>query len=107
MRCALGQVKDRPLPRRPDRPSTGHRFNLGPPQLHQLPPAAAIALRRQVADSPNRKTARALTTLGGVEPANGENRCWRRWRSLVWRPCWPILRALVIPDGRRCWRPQP
>jgi hypothetical protein len=39
--------------------------------------------------------------------ANGENRCWRRWWSLVWRPCWPILRALVIPDGRRCWRPQP
>jgi hypothetical protein len=68
VRCALGQVKDRPLPRRLDRPSTGHRFNLGPPQLHQLPPAAAAALRRLVADSPDRKTARLTSTLGGVEP---------------------------------------
>jgi hypothetical protein len=38
------------------------------PQLRQLPAAAAVALRRQVADSPNRETARPLTTLGGVEP---------------------------------------
>jgi hypothetical protein len=37
-------------------------------QLHQLPPTAALALWRQVADSPNRKTARPLPTLGGVEP---------------------------------------
>jgi hypothetical protein len=32
------------------------------------PPAAATALRRHVADSPDRETARPLTTLGGVEP---------------------------------------
>jgi hypothetical protein len=38
------------------------------PQLRQLPAAAAVALRRQVADSPDRKTARPLSTLGGVEP---------------------------------------
>jgi transposase len=38
------------------------------PQLRQLPTAAAIALRRHVADSPNRKAARALPTLRGVEP---------------------------------------
>ena len=40
------------------------------PQLHQLLPAAAIALRRQVADSPNSETASALPTLGGVEPVS-------------------------------------
>jgi Transposase len=39
---------------------------VGLPQLHQLPAAAAIALRRQVADSPDRETARPLTTLGGI-----------------------------------------
>jgi transposase len=33
-----------------------------------VPPAAAIALRRHVADSPNRKTARALPTPGAIEP---------------------------------------
>jgi transposase len=38
------------------------------PQLRQLPTAAAIALRRHVADSPNRKAARALPTLRGIEP---------------------------------------
>jgi hypothetical protein len=36
--------------------------------LRQLPAAAAIALRRQVADLPDRKTARPLTTLTDVEP---------------------------------------
>jgi hypothetical protein len=40
------------------------------PQLRQLPATAAVALRRQVADSPDRKTARPLSTLGGVEPDN-------------------------------------
>jgi hypothetical protein len=38
------------------------------PQLRQLPPAAAAALRRHVADFPDREIARPLTTLGGVEP---------------------------------------
>ena len=38
------------------------------PQLHQLPPAPAAALWHQVADSPDRTTARAPSTLGGVEP---------------------------------------
>jgi transposase len=42
----------------------GHGF----PQLHQLPPAAAVALWRQVADSPDREAARALPTVGGVAP---------------------------------------
>jgi hypothetical protein len=36
-------------------------------ELRQLPPTAAAALRRQVADSPNRKAAEALRALGGVE----------------------------------------
>jgi hypothetical protein len=36
-------------------------------QLRQLR-SAAIALRRNVADLPDRETARALPTLGGVEP---------------------------------------
>jgi hypothetical protein len=40
-------------------------------QLHQLPPAAAVALRRQVADSPDRTIARTPSTLGGVEPVMG------------------------------------
>jgi hypothetical protein len=31
------------------------------PQLRQLSAAAAVALRRQVADSPDRETARSLT----------------------------------------------
>jgi hypothetical protein len=39
-----------------------------PGMLSQPTAAAAVALRRRVADSPNRKTARALPTLGGVEP---------------------------------------
>jgi hypothetical protein len=43
----------------------------GFPQLRQLPPTAATTLRRHVADSPHRKTARPLPTLGGVEPPNG------------------------------------
>jgi Transposase len=38
------------------------------PQLRQLPPTAATPLRRHVADSPNRKTAKPLPTLRGVEP---------------------------------------
>jgi transposase len=38
------------------------------PQLRQLPAAGAAVLRRQVADSPHRKTAKPLTTFGGVEP---------------------------------------
>jgi hypothetical protein len=38
------------------------------PQLRQLPPTAATTLRRHMADSPHRKTARPLPTLGGVEP---------------------------------------
>jgi hypothetical protein len=38
------------------------------PQLHQLPAAAAIALRRQLADTPDRTAARPLPTFGGVEP---------------------------------------
>lgn len=70
MRGALGQVKDRPLARRLDRPPPANGFNLDAPQLDQLSPAAAAALRRQVADSPDRKTARALPTLRGVEPEN-------------------------------------
>jgi hypothetical protein len=37
------------------------------PQRHQLPAAAAAALRRQLADSPARTAARPLPTLGGVE----------------------------------------
>jgi transposase len=41
---------------------------VGLPQLHQLPAAAAIALRRQLADTPDRTAARPLPTLGGVEP---------------------------------------
>jgi hypothetical protein len=36
------------------------------PQLHQLPAAAATALRRHLADAPDRKTTRPLPTLGGV-----------------------------------------
>lgn len=32
------------------------------------PPAAATALRRHLADSPDRETARPHTTLSGVEP---------------------------------------
>jgi hypothetical protein len=39
-------------------------------------------LRRQVADSPNRKTARPLPTLGGVEPVIDElmgHHTGRRW----------------------------
>jgi hypothetical protein len=36
------------------------------PQLRQL--SAVAALRHQMADSPNHKTARPLPTLGGVEP---------------------------------------
>jgi hypothetical protein len=36
------------------------------PQLRQLPPAAAAALRHQVADSPDRETARLLPAVGGV-----------------------------------------
>jgi transposase len=38
------------------------------PQLHQLPAAAAIALRRHVADSPDGKAARSQSTFRGVEP---------------------------------------
>ena len=41
---------------------------VGLPQLHQLPAAAAIALRRQLADTPDRTAARPLPTFGGVEP---------------------------------------
>ena len=36
------------------------------PQLHQLPAAAATALRRQVADAPDREAARPLPAVGGV-----------------------------------------
>jgi transposase len=38
------------------------------PQFRQLPAEIAVALRCHVADSPHRKTAKPLTTLGGVEP---------------------------------------
>jgi Transposase len=38
------------------------------PQLRQLQAAAAPAPRRQVADAPNRETARPLTTFRGIEP---------------------------------------
>jgi hypothetical protein len=40
------------------------------PQLRHLPPTAAAALRRQVADAPHRTTARPLPTLGRVEPVH-------------------------------------
>src|SRR6266511_2351083 len=40
------------------------------PQLRQLPPTAAAALRRQVADAPHRTAARPLPTLGRVEPVH-------------------------------------
>jgi hypothetical protein len=46
----------------------GHAGRSRLPQLRQLPAAAAAALWRHVADSPHRKTARPLPTLGGVEP---------------------------------------
>ena len=39
-------------------------------QLRQLPAAAAAPLRRHLADSPDRQTARALPMLGGIEPLN-------------------------------------
>jgi transposase len=38
------------------------------PELRQLPAAAAVALRGQVADAPDRKTAKPLPTLDGVQP---------------------------------------
>jgi hypothetical protein len=43
------------------------------PQLRQLPPTAAAPLRGGMADSPDRKTARAPSTLGGVEPDYGSS----------------------------------
>ena len=53
------------------------------PQLRQLPAAAAVALRRQVADSPHRETAKPLTTLGGVEPSILMGAA--QWRRDSWR----------------------
>jgi hypothetical protein len=41
------------------------------PAVLRVPPAAAVALRRHVADSPDRETAKPLTTLRGVEPVRG------------------------------------
>jgi hypothetical protein len=68
-----GLAPDRRLLQRPDRGDQpahqeGEAGWVRLPQLHQLPATAAVALRRQVADSPHRKTAKPRTTLGGVEP---------------------------------------
>jgi transposase len=60
------------------------------PQLRQLPAAAAAALRRQVADAPDRKAARALPAFGGVEPLKGASRAQ------------PGARAQSAPGGRSC-----
>jgi transposase len=45
--------------------------------------------------------ARALTTLGGVEPANGRTGAGDDGGRSSGGRAGPILRALVIPDGRR------
>jgi zinc-finger of transposase IS204/IS1001/IS1096/IS1165/Helix-turn-helix domain of transposase family ISL3 len=76
--CGSGRLSSWPstppmaAPTDPPRPSTcsskGQARGARLPQLHQLPAAAAAALRRQVADSPNHKTARPLPTRRGVEP---------------------------------------
>src|SRR5215211_541296 len=56
------------------------------PRTRQPPPAAAPALRRQVADSPDREPARPLTTLGGVAPD--------KERSMTGAACWPWAHLL-------------
>ena len=56
----------RGLPRREPPGKEGQAGRARLPQLHQRPPAAAPALRRQVANSPNRKAASSTPTLGGV-----------------------------------------
>jgi hypothetical protein len=69
------------------------------PQFRQLPPAAAAALRRQVADAPDREIARALPTLGGVEPPGSPDSSLaskgRSRRSMDSMSCGSCRRGLV------------
>ena len=80
----------RQISTQPDRsrPQKGQAGRAWLPERRQLPAAAAVALRRQVADSPNCKAATSIPPLGGgaLPSRRPKERTWLRIQRLTGGP---------------------